>query len=75
MSITELTAGTEVTRQAVTKHLHVMEEAGLVRFTREGRASMWRLEQPRLEDARRHLEMISSQWDRTLDRLRKHVEE
>jgi DNA-binding transcriptional ArsR family regulator len=74
MSITKLTAGSDVTRQAITKHLHVMEEAGLVRGTWRGRESVWQLEQHRLEDARRYLDMISEQWDDALGRLRKFVE-
>jgi DNA-binding transcriptional ArsR family regulator len=75
MSITRLTEGSEVTRQAVTKHLRVMEEAGLVRASRQGRESVWELEPERLEDARRCLDVISKQWDEALDRLKKLVEE
>jgi DNA-binding transcriptional ArsR family regulator len=75
MSITRLTAGSDVTRQAITKHLHVMEEAGLLRSTRHGRESVWQLEQRRLEDARHYLALISKQWDDALGRLRKFVEE
>jgi DNA-binding transcriptional ArsR family regulator len=75
MSITRLTAGSKVTRQAITKHLLVMEEAGLVRSMRQGRESVWQLERRRLEDARHYLEMISKQWDDALGRLRKFVED
>ncbi len=75
MSITRLTAGSRVTRQAITKHLRVMEEAGLVRSARHGRESVWQLDQRRLEDARRYLDLISKQWDHALDRLRKLVED
>jgi len=75
MSITRLTAGSNVTRQAITKHLRVMEEAGLVRSARHGRESVWQLDQRRLEDARRYLDLISKQWDHALDRLRKLVED
>jgi DNA-binding transcriptional ArsR family regulator len=75
MSITRLTAGSRVTRQAITKHLRVMQEAGLVRSTRHGRESIWQLEQRRLEDARRYLALISKQWDDALGRLCKFVEE
>jgi DNA-binding transcriptional ArsR family regulator len=74
-SIARLTAGTNVTRQGITKHLRVMEEAGLVRCRRQGRESVWRLEQGRLEDARHYLELISRQWEEALGRLRKLVEE
>jgi DNA-binding transcriptional ArsR family regulator len=75
MSITKLTAGTRVTRQAITKHLRVMEHAGLVRNQRRGRESVWQLEQGRLEYARRYLDLISKQWDAALGRLRKFVED
>jgi DNA-binding transcriptional ArsR family regulator len=75
MSITRLTAGTSVTRQAITKHLLVMEGAGLVRSARHGRENVWQLDQRRLQDARRYLDQIESQWDAALGRLRKFVEE
>ena len=74
MSIAKLTAGFAITRQAITKHLHVMEQAGLVRSTPQGRESVWRLEQERLAKARRHLQQISAQWDETLSRLKSFVE-
>lgn len=74
MSITRLTEGAKVSRQAVTKHLRVMEDAGLVRGTWQGRQSVWRLELQRLKDARRYLDLISKQWDEALDRLRAFVE-
>lgn len=75
LSITHLTEGSKVTRQAITKHLRVMEEVGLVRSTRQGRESVWQLEQHRLEDARRYLAVISKQWDQALQRLRHFVED
>jgi DNA-binding transcriptional ArsR family regulator len=75
MSITGLTHGTKVTRQAITKHLRVMEEAGLVHSKRRGRESVWQLDQQRLEEARRYLDQISEQWDGALARLRDFVEE
>src|SRR5712692_3515941 len=74
MSITRLTAGFAITRQAITKHLRVMKNAGLVRSTQHGRESVWQLEQKRLADARRHLQMISARWDETLGRLKSFVE-
>ncbi|HYW43021.1 MAG TPA: metalloregulator ArsR/SmtB family transcription factor [Bryobacteraceae bacterium] len=75
MSIARLTEGSRVTRQAITKHLRVMEGSGLVRSTRRGRESVWQLERRRLEDARRYLDRISSQWDDALLRLRRFVED
>lgn len=75
LSITSLTAGSSITRQAITKHLRVMEQAGLVRHERRGRESVWQVEAERLADARRYLEMISRQWDEVLERLRDFVED
>ncbi|HEX4385437.1 MAG TPA: metalloregulator ArsR/SmtB family transcription factor [Myxococcales bacterium] len=74
MSITRLTDTAKVTRQAITKHLHVLEGAGLVRGVRQGREQLWELAPDKLEEARRCLELISEQWDRALERLRKFVE-
>jgi DNA-binding transcriptional ArsR family regulator len=75
LSITSLTTGSRVTRQAITKHLRVLEGAGLVRSRRRGRESIWQLERRRLREARRYLDLISSQWDDALGRLRKLVED
>jgi len=74
LSIARLTEGADVTRQAVTKHLHVLAGAGLVRSVRERRERVWELEPRRLEDARRCLDAISSQWDAALGRLSALVE-
>lgn len=74
LSITQLSSGFPITRQAITKHLRVMEGAGLVRSTQQGREIVWELEQRRLAEARRHLETISAQWDETLGRLKGFVE-
>ncbi len=74
MSITRLTEGSSITRQAITKHLRVMEEARLVRSSRHGRERVWRLDQRRVDEARRYLDLISTQWDDALDRLRRFVE-
>jgi len=73
-SIVRLTEGTNVSRQAVTKHLHALADAGLVRSTREGRAQIWELQPKRLAQARRYLDQISDQWDEAIDRLRILVE-
>lgn len=73
LSIAKLTAGTDVTRQAVTKHLRLMEEAGLLRAARRGRERVWELEPERLAEARRYLEIISRQWDDALGRLGRFV--
>ena len=74
-SITQLASGARISRQAVTKHLRVMEHAGLVRSSRRGRERIWQLERRRLEKASRYLNQISAQWDAALERLRVFVEE
>jgi DNA-binding transcriptional ArsR family regulator len=74
MSIAGLTAGTGVTRQAVTKHLRVLDEARLIRGRRAGRELRWRLEPAQILAARRSLELISAHWDRALGRLKAFVE-
>jgi DNA-binding transcriptional ArsR family regulator len=74
LSIARLTSGAGMTRQAVTKHLHVLSEAGLVRASRHGRESRWQLDPAPLEAARRSLDAISRQWDETLGRLKALVE-
>jgi DNA-binding transcriptional ArsR family regulator len=74
MSISNLTAGSHVTRQAVSKHLRVLEEARLVRSRRRGRERIWQLEKRRLQEARTFLESVSLQWDDALARLRAFVE-
>jgi DNA-binding transcriptional ArsR family regulator len=74
-SITGLTEGSDVTRQAITKHLHVLAGAGLVRCARSGRERIWELDSRRLEDARRYLAEISKHWDAALASLEKFVED
>jgi DNA-binding transcriptional ArsR family regulator len=75
LSITELSAGSGVTRQAITKQLRVMERSGLARNTRRGRESVWELDLRRMEEAQRYLREISTQWDKALARLQKFVED
>ena len=74
LSIARLTAGADITRQAITKHLNILAEAGLVRDIRVGRERLWEVETRQLEAARRCLERISSQWDDALARLKLAVE-
>jgi DNA-binding transcriptional ArsR family regulator len=74
LSITRLTEGADVSRQAVTKHLQVLASVGLVKNTRDGRENVWQLEPDRLAEARRLLDLISQEWDDTLDRLKDFVE-
>ena len=74
-SISRLTAGTELTRQAVTKHLRVLEGAGVVRSFRIGRESRFALEHKSINEARAYLDRVSRQWDNALARLKAQVEE
>jgi DNA-binding transcriptional ArsR family regulator len=74
MSITQLTAHSDLTRQAVTKHLAVLAGAGLVRDAKVGRERLWEFEPGQIEEARRSLELIASQWDHALERLRLAVQ-
>jgi DNA-binding transcriptional ArsR family regulator len=74
LSITELTSGTKVTRQAITKHLHVLADVGLVRGRRDGRENVWELEPHALREARHYLDLISQQWDDAIERLKRWVE-
>jgi DNA-binding transcriptional ArsR family regulator len=73
-SIVDLTQGTNVSRQAITKHLLALAQAGLVRSTREGRERIWEVRTKRLADARQYLDQIAAQWDVALKRLRAAVE-
>jgi DNA-binding transcriptional ArsR family regulator len=74
MSIAKLTDGFDITRQAITKHLRVMEDAGMVYSTQQGRESIWQLEQKGLAEAGRYLQQISARWDDALGRLKVLVE-
>ncbi len=74
VSIAQLTSGTEITRQAVTKHLQVLADAGLVHDVKVGRERLWEFEPTQLEEARRSLEVIAQQWDQALNKLKMAVE-
>ncbi|MEM7199558.1 MAG: metalloregulator ArsR/SmtB family transcription factor [Planctomycetota bacterium] len=75
VSISALSATASVSRQAVSKHLRVLADAGLVSGERRGREHVWRLRPERLEDARASLDRIEAQWDAALERLRRFVED
>jgi DNA-binding transcriptional ArsR family regulator len=63
LSITRLSEGTGVTRQAITRHLYALNAAGLVRHARQGREQIWDLNAKRLEVARQFLDHVAAQWD------------
>ena len=73
-SIAQLAGGAKITRQAITKHLRVLEEAGIVRCARAGRESRFQLDPAPLTELREYLERVSAQWDQVLSRLRTFVE-
>jgi DNA-binding transcriptional ArsR family regulator len=75
LPIVRLCEGSPVTRQAVTKHLQALSDAGLVRARRCGRERIYCLAPRRLDEARRCLDEISRQWDDALGRLKSFVEE
>jgi DNA-binding transcriptional ArsR family regulator len=75
LSIVKLSSGAGVSRQAVSKHLRVLEDAGLVYSSKEGRENVYTLQPKRLAEAKRLLDSISSEWDHTLERLRAFVED
>src|ERR1700704_2606847 len=75
LSITRLSEGAGVTRQAITRHLHALGDAGLVRNARRGRERVWELDLKRLERAQRCLDQIAAQWDDAAARLKAFVED
>ncbi|HEY5107070.1 MAG TPA: metalloregulator ArsR/SmtB family transcription factor [Caulobacteraceae bacterium] len=73
-SIAKLSADTRLSRQAITKHLHVLEKVGLVSQRRVGRESLYAFEPRTMEAARSYIEAVSARWDEALARLRLLVE-
>src|SRR4051812_44924035 len=75
LSATALSEGAQVTRQAIVKHLQVLEEAGLVTHEKRGREVLYSLRLRRLDEARAFLDAVSERWDRAIERLRRMVED
>ena len=73
-SIARLTEGSKLTRQAITKHLRVLESAGLVHSIRAGRESLFEFDPAPIAEAKQYLEHVSEQWDQALARLKSFVE-
>lgn len=73
-SIAQLTANTDITRQAVTKHLQVLADAGVVRDMKAGRERLWQLDPAQIEAAKRTLETIGRQWEIALGKLKAFAE-
>ena len=73
-SISQLTRGSRLTRQAIRKHLCVLETAGMVRSMRHGREHRFEFRSQPVDGIRQYLDFVSSQWDDALDRLKSFVE-
>jgi DNA-binding transcriptional ArsR family regulator len=73
-SITQLTEDSGLTRQAITKHLQVLQQAGIVHSLRQGRESLFEFDPKPVEDIKAYLGDVSKQWDRALSRLKAFVE-
>jgi len=74
-SISQLTQGSKLTRQAITKHLRVLESAGIVRSIRAGRESRFKFDPRPMEGIKQYLDSVSEQWDQALSRLKSFVED
>ena len=73
-SISQLTEGSRLTRQAITKHLRVLERARIVRSVRRGRESLFEFDPEPVEGIKKYLGVVSGQWDQALARLKTYVE-
>jgi DNA-binding transcriptional ArsR family regulator len=73
-SISRLTHGSKLTRQAITKHLRVLEKAELVRSVHVGRESLFELNPEPIDEMKKYLDRVSELWDRKLARLKSFVE-
>ena len=73
-SISRLAEDSKLTRQAITKHLRVLEDAGVVQSIRVGRESLFEFRSDPLKELQSYLERVSQQWDEALRRLKAFVE-
>ena len=73
-SISQLTEGSKLTRQAITKHLQVLETVGIVHSVRTGRENLFEFDPEPIEGIKEYLDLVSGQWDQTLSRLKSFVE-
>jgi DNA-binding transcriptional ArsR family regulator len=73
-SISQLTEGSKLTRQAITKHLRVLESAGIVHSVRTGRESRFEFDPEPMDGIKEYLDFVSEQWDQALSRLKSFVE-
>jgi DNA-binding transcriptional ArsR family regulator len=73
-SISQLSQGSKLTRQAITKHLRVLEDVGIVHSVRAGRESLFEFAPEPIEESRKYLDLVSERWDQALFRLKSFVE-
>jgi DNA-binding transcriptional ArsR family regulator len=73
-SISQLTRGSRLTRQAITKHLRVLENAAIVHSTHRGRESLFEFDPQPIEEIKEYLDLVFEQWDKALSRLKSFVE-
>jgi DNA-binding transcriptional ArsR family regulator len=74
-SISQLTEGTGLTRQAITKHLRVLESVGIVHGVHRGRESLFEFDPKPMEETKKYLNFVSEQWDQALSRLKSFLED
>jgi DNA-binding transcriptional ArsR family regulator len=74
-SISQLTTGSKLTRQAITKHLHVLEGVGIVHAVRAGRESLFEFDPQPIKEMTNYLDRVSRQWDQSLAKLKSFVED
>lgn len=74
-SISQLTEGTRLTRQAITKHLRVLESVGIVHSVHTGRESLFKFDPKPMEELKQYLDLVSEEWDQALSRLKSFVED
>ena len=74
-SISQLTEGSRLTRQAITKHLRLLERVGIVHSVRTGRESRFEFDPEPIEEMKKYLDFVSQQWDQALSRLKSFVED
>lgn len=74
-SISQLTEGSKLTRQAITKHLRVLEGVGIVQSVRTGRENLFEFKPKPIEEIKEYLNLVSEQWDQALARLKSFVED
>ncbi|MDA8743698.1 ArsR family transcriptional regulator [Rubripirellula amarantea] len=74
-SVTTLAENTSLTRQAVRKHLHVLEDVGMVHGVKQGRENLFRYDPNPVKELQASLDGIAKQWDDALLRLKSFVEE